>query len=42
VTVTPDDNNITVLAKGISKGLIASIPFGGHIPPNSTAGERLL
>ena len=27
---TPDDNNITVLSKGNSKGLIASIPIGGH------------
>ena len=42
VTVTPDDNKITVLSKGNSKGLIASIPIGGHIAPNSTVGERAL
>lgn len=38
----PDDNKITVLSKGNSKGLIASIPIGGHIAPNSTVGERAL
>jgi hypothetical protein len=27
---TPDDNRITVLSRGSSKGLIASIPKGGH------------
>ena len=42
VTVTPDDNNITVLSKGSSKGLIASIPIGGHWAPNSTAGDNAL
>jgi len=42
VTVTPDDNKITVLSKGNSKGLIASIPRGGHWAPNSTVGERAL
>ena len=36
VTVTPEDNNITVFNKGNSKGLIASIPIGGHFAPNST------
>ena len=38
----PDDNKITVLSKGNSNGLIASIPIGGHIAPNSTVGERAL
>jgi len=42
VTVTPDDNKITVFNKGNSKGLIASIPIGGHIAPNSTVGESAL
>ena len=42
VTVTPDDNNITVLSKGYSKGLIASIPIGGHWAPNSTVGDNAL
>jgi len=42
VTVTPDDNKITVFNNGNSKGLIASIPIGGHIAPNSTVGERAL
>jgi hypothetical protein len=30
VTVTPEDNNITVLSNGNSNGLIGSIPRGGH------------
>jgi len=42
VTVTPDDNKITVLSKGNSKGLIASIPIGGHWEPNSTVGDNAL
>ena len=40
VTVTPDDNNITVFNKGSSNGLIASIPSGGHWAPNSTVGDK--
>ena len=32
----------TVFINGSSKGSIASIPIGGHIAPNSTAGERAL
>lgn len=28
--------------KGNSKGLIVSIPSGGHIPPNSTVGDNAL
>jgi hypothetical protein len=39
---TPDDKSITVFNNGNSKGLIDSIPIGGHIPPNSTVGERAL
>ena len=39
---TTDDNNITVLSKGNSKGLIASIPIGGHWAPNSTVGDNAL
>jgi hypothetical protein len=42
VTVNPEESNITVLTNGNSKGSIASIPIGGHIAPNSTAGERAL
>jgi len=42
VTVTPDDNKITVLSKGNSKGLMASIPIGGHWAPNSTVGDKAL
>jgi len=42
VTVTPDDNKITVLSNGNSKGLIASIPIGGHWAPNSTVGDKAL
>jgi len=42
VTVTPDDNKITVFNNGNSKGFIASIPIGGHIAPNSTVGESAL
>lgn len=42
VTVTPDDNNITVLSAGNSKGLIASIPIGGQCAPISTVGDKEL
>ena len=42
VTVTPLDNNITVLSKGNSKGLMASIPIGGHWAPNSIVGDKAL
>jgi hypothetical protein len=31
-----------VLSSGNSKGSIASIPIGGHIAPNSTAGDKAL
>lgn len=31
-----------MLSSGNSKGFIASIPKGGHCPPNSTVGERAL
>ena len=33
---------LTVFNNGNSKGSIASIPIGGHIAPNSIAGERAL
>ena len=42
VTVNPEASRITVLIKGSSKGSIASIPRGGHIAPNSTAGDKAL
>ena len=42
VTVTPEDNKITVFNKGNSKGLIDSIPKGGHLAPNSTVGDNAL
>jgi hypothetical protein len=42
VTVNPEESKITVFINGSSKGSIASIPIGGHIAPNSTAGERAL
>jgi hypothetical protein len=42
VTVTPEDNKITVFNKGSSKGLIESIPKGGHLAPNSTVGDKAL
>lgn len=38
----PEDNNITVLSKGSSNGLIESIPLGGHWAPISTGGDRAL
>lgn len=38
----PDDNNKTVFNKGSSNALIASIPFGGQWPPNSTVGANEL
>ena len=42
VTVKPEDNSITVLSKGSSKGLTDSIPLGGHWAPISTAGDKAL
>lgn len=42
VTVIPDDNNIIVLNKGNSKGLIDSIAIGGHLAPKSMVGEIAL
>jgi hypothetical protein len=41
VIVAPEQRRIKVLTKGTSKGLNASIPFGGHILPISTVGEIL-
>lgn len=42
VTVTPEDNSITVLSKGNSKGLTASIPLGGQWAPISIVGDNAL
>jgi hypothetical protein len=42
VTVNPEESKITVFINGSSKGSSASIPIGGHIAPNSTAGESAL
>lgn len=42
VTKTPEDNKIIVFNKGNSKGLIASIPIGGQIAPDSTVGDNPL
>lgn len=42
VIVTPDASNIAVFSRGNSKAFIASIPTGGHWPPNSTVGDRAL
>jgi hypothetical protein len=42
VTVKPEASKRTVFINGNSKGSMASIPIGGHIAPNSTAGERAL
>ena len=36
--VAPEDNRIVVLRRGTSKGLIASIPAGGHTLPTSMLG----
>jgi hypothetical protein len=36
--VAPEHNNNIVLSKGNSEGPIASIPTGGHTPPNSIVG----
>ncbi|PVZ96501.1 hypothetical protein BB558_007609 [Smittium angustum] len=40
VTVAPDDNNKNVFNNGIPNGFIASIPIGGHNPPNSISGTK--
>ena len=41
VTVTPDDNKITVLANGKCHGFKTSMPFGGQTQPIPTAGDVL-
>jgi len=41
VTVTPDDNKITVFNKGSAQGLIVWIPSGGHTAPIQIEGETL-
>jgi len=38
---TPEDNKITVFAKGKCHGFNTSIPFGGHTQPIPTVGEVL-
>ena len=42
VTVTPEDNNITVFNKGNSSGFIAWVPIGGHNVPISILGDNAL
>ena len=42
VTVTPEDNNITVLRRGNSNGFTGSNPIGGHWAPSSMAGVNEL
>ena len=42
VTVAPEDSNIIVFNKGISKGFKGSIPAGGQCAPNSTVGANAL
>jgi hypothetical protein len=42
VTVTPEANRIAVFRRGIWKGLKGTIELGGHVPPNSIVGARLL
>jgi len=41
VTVTPEDNKITVFNKGNAQGLIVWIPNGGHTAPIQIDGETL-
>jgi len=41
VTVTPEDNKITVLTKGNPQGSNVIIYFGGHTLPISIAGAKL-
>lgn len=41
VTLTPDDNRITVFKSGIPQGSSVSIPKGGQIQPISTDGDKL-
>jgi hypothetical protein len=38
---TPEDNRITVLAKGKCHGFKTSIPFGGQTHPIPTVGDVL-
>jgi len=42
VTVAPELNNIAVFNNGTPNGFKALIPFGGHITPISTEGDKLL
>ena len=38
--VAPEDNRMVVFSMGTSKGLMASIPTGGHTLPTSMFGLR--
>jgi len=42
VTLTPEDNRMIVLRRGICIGLNTSIPAGGHFKPKSIEGAKLL
>lgn len=42
VILAPLDSNIKVFNKGKSQGLEASIPKGGHIPPQCILGDNAL
>jgi len=42
VNIDPSAKSRTVLSKGNSKALIASIPLGGHWAPSSTVGDKAL
>ncbi len=42
VTEMPEDSKIIVFRSGIWNGLIAMIPKGGQIAPNSIFGDSLL
>jgi hypothetical protein len=40
--VTPEASKTPVFSRGMAKGLIGSIPVGGHEHPISGVGARLL
>lgn len=42
VTVAPELRRTAVFKRGTEKGFRTSIPWGGHMDPNSMAGTRLL
>jgi hypothetical protein len=41
VKTNPDPNNTLLPNNGIAHGFTGFIPIGGHIPPYSTAGDKL-